>query len=86
MYNQTFLPASTAELLISTWCKARHLNGYFISFYFWLDGGSCLSCRSISRERLMLSKSNHSSNSITIAISRKPSIFFWLPVIFLNAA
>jgi hypothetical protein len=31
MYNLTVLPASTAAILISSWCKAEHLNGYFIT-------------------------------------------------------
>jgi hypothetical protein len=30
MYNQALLPASTAAILIPGWCKAEHLNGYFI--------------------------------------------------------
>jgi hypothetical protein len=30
MYNLTVLPASTAAILITGWCKAKHLNGYFI--------------------------------------------------------
>jgi hypothetical protein len=30
MYNRAVLPASTAKILINSWCKAEHLNGYFM--------------------------------------------------------
>jgi hypothetical protein len=30
MYNRAVLPASTAKILINGWCKAEHLNGYFM--------------------------------------------------------
>jgi hypothetical protein len=39
MYNLTVLPASTAAILINGWCKAKHLNDYFICTFlvyrFW---------------------------------------------------
>jgi hypothetical protein len=30
MHNLAALTKSTAEILISDWCKAEHLDGYFI--------------------------------------------------------
>jgi hypothetical protein len=35
MYNLTVLPASTAAILINGWCKAKHLNGYFICLFLF---------------------------------------------------
>jgi hypothetical protein len=30
MYNRAVLPASVAKILNNGWCKAEHLNGYFM--------------------------------------------------------
>jgi hypothetical protein len=40
MYNLTVLPASTAAILINGWCKAEHLNGYFMCVFFILNYGT----------------------------------------------
>jgi hypothetical protein len=37
MYNQALLPASTAAILISSWCKAEQLNGYFMTIVLELE-------------------------------------------------